>query len=283
HFYEPLMQFVTDQDPVLRIYQHGQLTKLPPGKRAYKMVDKVYEWHKFLKDVAMNFEMFFANELLEALESLSNEEFGTFFNDLELEINKALEYFEKWFLSWLHLPLVVCRLGGNNAQSFASSFYYVVLKKPWIKLPTNLELQFVAELENDLNNGITDDLGLRELLLQNENFFREFEQFCADDKPLIYNYPYLYNFVKTRIYFIIIHQQQVEGLFNKLDLKTHPNMSLPVKQSKLHLSSINIDKKNLSKELKEIRKNRKNFPLQEINTPQFGSNIASDLFKDLLC
>ena len=43
HFYEPLMQFLIGQDTALRIYQNGKLTKLPPGRRAHEMPDKVYE------------------------------------------------------------------------------------------------------------------------------------------------------------------------------------------------------------------------------------------------
>ena len=143
---------------------------------------------------------------------------------------KALEHFENGY----HLGFIYHWL-------FASSFH-VILKKPWIKSPTHLELQFAKELDDDLKNGITDDFGLHELLLQNNNFLREFEQFCTDDNSFIYNFPDLYNFVKTRIYFIIIHQQQVEGFFNKLDLKTHPNMTLSMKQSKLRLSTNKIKK-----------------------------------------
>ena len=188
HFYEPLMQFLIGQDTALRIYQNGKLTKLPPGRRAHEMPDKVYEWHKFLQDLVKNFEMFFANELLEALDTLSSEEFGEFFNDLEL--------------------------------------------------------RFAEELNDDLKKGITSDFGLNELLSQNSDFLKEFEQFCMNDLLSIYDFPNLYGFIKTRIYFIIIHQQQVEGLFNKLDLKIHPNMSLSIKQSKLRLSSSKIGKKN---------------------------------------
>ncbi|CAG8763983.1 1107_t:CDS:1, partial [Funneliformis caledonium] len=36
-------------------------------------------------------------------------------------------------LPWLYLPLVICRLGGNNARSFASTFHHMILKKPWIR------------------------------------------------------------------------------------------------------------------------------------------------------
>ncbi|RIB15105.1 hypothetical protein C2G38_2143741 [Gigaspora rosea] len=160
HFYEPLTQFMTGQDKTPRIYQNNQFINLPPGRRAHEMPDKVYEWYRFFQEVAKNFEMFFADELLEALETLSSEEFGVFFEDLEKGINKALNHFEKWFAPWLHLPLVVCRLGGNNARSFASSFYSVVLKKPWAKSPDDLELRFAEELEDDLRNGKTDSLGL---------------------------------------------------------------------------------------------------------------------------
>ncbi|RIB24662.1 hypothetical protein C2G38_2139166 [Gigaspora rosea] len=241
HFYEPLTQFMTGQGKTPRIYQNNQFINLPPGRRAHEMPDKVYEWYRFFQEVAKNFEMFFADELLEALETLSSEEFGVFFEDLEKGINKALNHFEKWFAPWLHLSLVVCRLGGNNARSFASSFYCVVLKKPWAKSPDDLELRFAEELEDDLRNGKTDSLGLYELLLQDNDFFHEFEEFCVNDELPIYNFPRLYHFIKNRIYFIVIHQQQVEGLFNKLDLKTHPNMSLSVKQSKLRLSSSKID------------------------------------------
>ena len=144
-----------------------------------------------------------------------------------------------------------------------------------------MELRF--SVEDDLRNGKTDSLGLHELLLQNDSFFQEFEQFCMNDNLSIYNLPGLYYFIKTRIYYIIIHQQQVEGLFNILDLKTHPNMSLTVKQSKLRLSSSKISKENLSKGLKELKVNRTKIPLQEIHPSQFGPDIASNLFNNLLC
>ena len=62
----------------------------------------------------------------------------------------------------------------------------------------------------------------------------------------------------------------------KLDLKTHPNMSLSVKQSRLRLSSNKIAKKDYLDGLKEIRAKRnvsKKIPFQEIQLQQFGSQI----------
>jgi hypothetical protein len=247
------------------------------------MPDKVFEWHEFLKNLTNNFDMFFSDQLLEAANLLSSEEFEILFNNLEHGIMEALNHFEKWLLQWLHLPLSVCRLGGNNARPFASSFYHVILQKPWISPPSDLELRFAQVLEDDKNNGIVNDFGLHELLLHNNDFLEEFKLFCSCEDPKLYRFPNLYNFVKGHIYFIVIHQQQVEGLFNKLDLKTHPNMSISVKQSKLRLSSEKIAKENLTVGLKEMRKQRtkpKITPLQEV--VEFGSNIASNLFKQFL-
>lgn len=84
--------------------------------------------------------------------------------------------------------MVVCRLRSNNARSFASSFYHTVLEKPWITPPNDLELRFAEELKTDIRNGITDTFGLRELLLENNNFFKEFEKFCAGQYIIFLNY-----------------------------------------------------------------------------------------------
>ncbi|CAI2198019.1 1721_t:CDS:2, partial [Funneliformis geosporum] len=145
----------------------------------------------------------------------------------------------------LHLPLAVCQLRGNSARLFASSFYHVILQKPWISLPSDLELRFAQDLEGDKNNGMTNDFGLSELLCLNGSFLEEF--------------------------------QQIQGLFNKPDLKIHANISLLMKQSKLRLSSSKISKENLTSQLKEIRKQRnesRKTPLQEALFQLSASDIA---------
>ncbi|RIB10424.1 hypothetical protein C2G38_2043499 [Gigaspora rosea] len=117
--------------------------------------------------------------------------------------------------------------------------------------PTEQEIKFAEQLYNDFK--VTDEIfGLREELLNNPEFEEEFRQFCLISTSNIYDYPLLYEFVKEKIYYIIINQQQVEGLFNKLDLKTHPNMLSNIKQSKLRLLLGNIDKENIAFELAEI-------------------------------
>ncbi|CAG8558430.1 12503_t:CDS:1, partial [Ambispora leptoticha] len=151
--------------------------------------------------------------------------------------------------------------------------------------PSDLELYYAQFLEDDKNNSVENNFGLHAMLLSNYNFLKEFEQFCICENLKIYEFPKLYDFVKNHIYFIIIHQQQVEGLFNKLDLKTHANMSELMKESKLRLSSNKISKENLTDELNEIRKLRnqaKQYPLQDAQPQLFGPDIASNLFKQIL-
>ncbi|RIA95973.1 hypothetical protein C1645_815954 [Glomus cerebriforme] len=65
------------------------------------------------------------------------------------------------------------------------------------------------------------------------------EQFSLNEGKLIS--PYFQN------------KAQVKRLFNKLDLKTHANMSLSLKQSKLQLASSKIEVKNLAAGLEKIR------------------------------
>ena len=109
-----------------------------------------------------------------------------------------------------------------------------------------MKLRLVKDLKNDINCENNNTFGLQGMLLDDEVFNDEFEEFYKADSPMYYEFPQLYNFVKTHIYFIIIHQQQVEGFFNKLDLKTHANMSLSLKQSKLRLALDKIVKENLT-------------------------------------
>ncbi|CAI2196584.1 771_t:CDS:2, partial [Funneliformis geosporum] len=142
-----------------------------------------------------SFDIFFMDELLEALNSLDTQEFGDIFDNLERGIQKATEYFT------------------NN--------------------PTEVEIKYTEELQDDFNNSNFNDFGLSNLLTQNANFKQEFDEF-------------------------FIHQQKIEGLFNKLDLKTHPNMKMDLKESKLRLTSLQIDKESLQDGLEKIRSQRCN-------------------------
>ena len=49
-------------------------------------------------------------------------------------------------ISWCHLPLSICRLGGNSSQSFARSFRHVALGLPWMSNPTEVEIKYAEKL-----------------------------------------------------------------------------------------------------------------------------------------
>ncbi len=59
---------------------------------------------KFLINLRDNFEIFFADKLLEALNMLLSNKFGKLFDDLKHGISKVYEYFKKW----IDLPLIIC-------------------------------------------------------------------------------------------------------------------------------------------------------------------------------
>ncbi|CAG8529078.1 7872_t:CDS:2 [Funneliformis caledonium] len=137
--------------------------------------------------------MFFTDELSEAFKILSNDEFEELFNNLENGINTTCKYFEKWLDTWFHLSLEICHL--------------------------DLKLRFAKDLENDINSENSNTFGLQEILLNDKEFDKEFEEFCNAVNLTLYEFPLLYNFVKTHIYFIIIHQQQIEKDNLKVNLE----------------------------------------------------------------
>ncbi|KAF0548853.1 zinc finger mym-type protein 1-like protein: PROVISIONAL [Gigaspora margarita] len=153
-----------------RILYKNNLKKLPNSHRAHKMPYKVIEWISNLDDIRKNFDLFFADELLEAVELLDEEQFKEIFNYLENRIQKAFDQFTKIITAWCHLLLSICRLESNSAQSFAQSFYHIVLNKPWVILPNKSKIKSAKELEDNIANSNTNDFELLKLLSEN-NFF----------------------------------------------------------------------------------------------------------------
>ncbi|CAG8748561.1 13806_t:CDS:1, partial [Ambispora leptoticha] len=96
------------------------------------------------------------------------------FDSLERDINKAYEHFLKWMSSWVHLPLSICRLGGNSGHEFARTFYNVVLQLPWPSEPTEREIEFAQQLRDDFKIS-NNTFGLLEELLDSLEFMDEFQ------------------------------------------------------------------------------------------------------------
>ncbi|CAG8732001.1 13866_t:CDS:2, partial [Ambispora leptoticha] len=175
YFYEPLVQFMVGQDTEPRILHENSYKKLPNGHRAHEMPNK-------------------------AVDLLDAEQFKETLNELENGVQKAFDHFTKWIKPWYHLPLSICRLGSNSGQSFTRSFYHITLKQPWINIPNENKIKFAKELEDDIADSNTNDFGLSKLLLEDNYFRHEFEEFCTSTNPLLHHYPHIYEFVKTKIY-----------------------------------------------------------------------------------
>ena len=128
-------------------------------------------------------------------------------------------------------------------------------------------------LELDVECGEFNDFGLS-AALRDPIFNYEFYQFIQERKSLN-QLPKMFGFVKNRIWYIIVHQQQVEGLFNKWDLKTHSNMTSNLQQSKLRLSSMPLAEIGCnSSDLMELRAKRRQ---KQINSAREQSLTQENL------
>ena len=73
-------------------------------------------------------------------------------------------------------------------------------------------------------------------MLQEPNFLKEFKEFSNSDTNEYWKFLMVYTFIKYRIWPIVIHQQQLEGMFNRYDIKVHANMSKELQESRIILS-----------------------------------------------
>ncbi|RIB02031.1 hypothetical protein C2G38_2150184 [Gigaspora rosea] len=117
-------------------YQTSKQTNLPPGRRAHQMAEFVTRTIMKLQNIIEDPYSFFEEELLESTYTLDNHQLNKLTLDIERGTQKALELYQKWLNCWLHLPLSICRLGGKYGQEFARSYAYVILKTPWISVPS---------------------------------------------------------------------------------------------------------------------------------------------------
>ena len=284
-FYKPFAQFIAGYDPTPRILdKNKKLKSLPAGHRAHQMPDAIIKMTFDLKKISDNIYNFFGKELLDATIKLSNDDFSELINGLQNGVKKALELNEKWLSCWFHLPLSICWLGGSHGKQFARSFAYIMLGENWKQVPTLCEILYANYLRIDLENNNINDFGLMEAL-KDQTFYMEFSQFAQSDEGQLHDYLNLYEWVKHRIWYIVIHQQQIEGIFNIYDLKTHPNMSFETKKAKLRLAKtslneLNFTNKELQKTYQTVNKSTQQYINLESNINQ---QAADEIFKTLFC
>jgi hypothetical protein len=120
--------------------------------------------------------------------------------------------------------------------------------------------------------------------LEDDEFQEQFLAFSQNTHIELPNYPLVYKFIKHRIWSIIVHQQHLKGMFNRYDLKTHPNMSVDLQKAKLQLSGPKPLGTLLTKEkLLEIRSKRKEEEkIVSENDPINGEKAATKLLEKFL-
>ncbi len=56
----------------------------------------------------------------------------------------------------------------------------------------------------------------------------------------------IYSFIKYRIWSIVIHQQQLKGMFNKYNIKVYANMSKELQESRIILADLSNENVNIT-------------------------------------
>ncbi|CAG8756676.1 2908_t:CDS:1, partial [Ambispora leptoticha] len=181
---------------------------------------------------------------------------------------------------------------GSNGSLFASAFLkvYTNTELQESQSQSNIELNYIEILNNDKKEGLSNTWGLLEAF-EDLEFKKEFIKYANSPDIMLYNFPLIYNFVKYRIWSIVIHQQQLEGMFNRYDLKVNPSMSMNLQESRLVLAAptqkIQPQPVTTSK-IKEIReklKDKKISNYEDKNTKQdenTGTEAAKSLLNSLL-
>ncbi|CAG8604019.1 27396_t:CDS:2, partial [Dentiscutata erythropus] len=184
------------------------------------------------------------------------ELFGNELTDAECELNVV--DFEN-FCTSLHTGIE----SGVNGPEFARAFLAVFFNKIFLKAPTLNKVSYIKALKEDLSNGHSNTFGPLEALSQRD-FFEQFEAFANSDIVEPVKFPHVYEFIKFRIWSITVHQQQLEGLFNRYDMKVHPNMNIQLQESRIQLSGLDGGAQEISQDiLRDIWKNINNSKVNE--------------------
>jgi hypothetical protein len=285
-FYESIYQFLTGKDSIPRILNNDCIITLPPGNRAHEMPDKVEEWITELENAEELLFNIFPDILFDAENNLSDEKFDVFCESLANGIKKACGSFKKWLECWTHLPLSICCLGSNNGSIFARAFLLVFYNLQISLTPSPMEISYIESLKQDLQQENLNTFGLKEAL-QDPDFFREFRRFATENTTEFWKFPQLYDFVKNRVWNIIVHQQQLEGMFNRYDMKTNPNMNVELQQARVKLSgprgnNIVVTDENLKETRKVMQTRSSNINIDDIELELSNEDKAKAILRNYL-
>src|SRR5438128_10624825 len=85
-----------------------------PGNRAHELPDQVLFWLSELNEMGESPNNYFSEEFEEFSSIIPESELQNYCFQLKHDLKAAFESFSKWMECWIHLPLSVCRLGGEN-------------------------------------------------------------------------------------------------------------------------------------------------------------------------
>lgn len=113
-----------------------------------------------------------------------------------------------------------------------------------------------------------------------QDFFEQFDSFASSNEKEPWKFPLVYEFIKYRIYSVVIHQQQLEGLFNRYDIKVDPNMSAELQQARLQISGLDGGIKKITQD--NLRHIRKEIIKNSNNSVELENEQAQDILNSFL-
>ena len=273
-FYEKLMYFLIGSDT-------NSSHPLPNGYRAHQMPDMVQTWISELENVVHEPEKIFMNELLVASDHLNEQEFLDLAQRIQTGIEKTLNVFKKWMISWIKFPLCICSLGGEYGPEFAQAVLHVIFSHPFPDDQTTIiTKKYIKRLNENLEDQ-NNSFGLFEAL-EKKDFKEEFIEFSKANHVQLKEFPLIYDFVKHRIWSIIVHQQHLEGMFNKFDVRTHPNMCSSLQEARLQLSGPTSFNSMITAEKLEITQTKRREEASLSVDPVIGEEEATRLTEEFL-
>ncbi|CAJ0833855.1 4282_t:CDS:2 [Entrophospora sp. SA101] len=159
------------------------------------MPDMVQTWISELENVVQAPEEVFMDELLAACDHLNEQEFLDLAQRMKIGIEKTLNVFKKWMITWTKFLLWICSLGGEHGPEFAQAVLNVILSHP---LPDDQPTIIVKKYIERLNENLKDQnntFGLFEALEKN-NFREQFIAFSKVNYIQLKEFPLIYDFVR---------------------------------------------------------------------------------------
>ena len=281
-FYAEVIAFLTGHDKTPRVMQNGTLVHLPSGNRAHELPDQILLWLGELQEISKSSDDYFAEEVEEMSNIIQESELQSHHFKLNRGVEVALESFSKWMECWIHLPLSICRLGGDYGPEFAWAVASKILNHSFENELSWREESYAEFLDEDLLKGLKNSFGLFNALKEIE-FRSQFLAFANSHASDLYKFPLVYDFVKYRIWSIVVHQQQLEGMFNKYDIKTDPNQTTALQEARMQLTCSTGEEKITREALKEVRRElREKNESKGNDIEEFGEEAAKRVLESYI-